>query len=218
MRRTIQCLLFCICSLAYGCTSVGSCGYASKDTVLAEQVALMMRLFEGQNEGKAPSSWTALETMFDRRLDAAFPHILPTRRYAFLKQPVAMPDPNEGVALIVGTRPFRDASPRATWYGGTSFEFQKLGRHVIYRQSDGVITHDYLPEGTIQEMFRVADASLPASDSEPERSWIRDARWGEAIGGGFVSAVAVLLGAGLIRLAKRSIANPKRGKPPQYNY
>ena len=162
-------------------------------------------IYSREHDGRSPSSWSDLQPYLDRPIDEAFRYITPTKRYAFLSQPLHLPPPHEGDLLIITRRPFHDGHLYTNWYGGISHGLREAGRYIIYRTPSGKFGTFYVEEAYVQQAFRGSEALLPPPDTEPERRHESEARWRSVLSWAALAVVPCLL---LARFIYRRFATP----------
>jgi hypothetical protein len=183
-------------SLAWGGTAEG---------VFADHMAFLASEYAKQNRGLAPSSWSELEAPLGRSLDQQFSYIKPTKRYAFLSQPLRLPPPHAGDLLVITRRPFRAARSYQTIFGSHD-GLRERGRYIMYRNKKGDFKASYVPETYVQEAFRGFESLLPAPDNEPLRAHELRARKRSIITWSVIALIAIaFLARRALRRALRSL-------------
>ncbi len=136
------------------------------------------------HEGRLPTSWEEWnEQMLQPgyvSIDERWRSILPTRRYAFLAQPVPLLPPYEGELIMTSRRPFRESNLGNGVSSLFSSPMKAPGRYLIYRQPSGEFHSHYATEEYVQSLFRGRESLLPTPDTEPmresevkaERAWL----------------------------------------------
>ena len=197
MKRAI----YVLCILLDASISAQAHRYGTPEGVFANGLAQNASFFAMEHEGRAPSSWADI---FNGTIDAAYWYITPTKRYAFLSQPLHLPPPHEGDLLIITRRPFRDSSP----YGLFGTGLREPGRYIIYRTSTGEFTSAYVDEAYVQRAFRGFESLLPTPDTEPMRRHEVEAR-DESIVIWCMAGIAVVF---LVLFFRRSTTRPNNDR------
>ena len=164
----ILCLLLAVSDVAHANS------YSTAEGSLARALARSAELYAVKH-GHAPKSWSDFDPYLKMPNDALYRNIAPTKRYAFLSQPLHLPPPHKGDLLIITRRPFRELG-RLYWPGVTIRSLREPGRYIIYRTSAGAFTSEYVSEAYVQQAFRGFESLLPTPDTEPERRHEREAR------------------------------------------
>jgi hypothetical protein len=136
-----------------------ACAYNvnSRDAQFTHEVVRYAQRFANEHDGYAPASLSDLEQDFGRPIDEAYPGITPTKRYAFLSQPLHLPPPHEGDLLIITRRPFRDTYLYKHWFRGVTQGLLEPGRFIIYRTGAGEFRASYVDESYVQNAFRASN-------------------------------------------------------------
>ena len=206
MNRTI----YALCIFLAASSAAQALSYSTAEGVFTHQLSTLAEIYSTQHEGHSPSSWSDLKPYLDRPIDDAFRYITPTKRYAFLTQPLHLPPPHEGDLLVITRRPFRDGRLYTNWYGGIGHGLREPGRYIIYRSSTGAFQASYVEEAYIQQAFRGSESLLPSPDTEPLRRHESEARWRSII----TWAVATLIAAAFLARSffRRSSTSPDNGR------
>ncbi len=165
MNRTI----YVLCILLAVSQAAQALSYSTAERTFAHHLSSYATIFSLQHEGRAPSSWADIETCIDRPIDGAYSYITPTKRYAFLSQPLHLPPPYDGDLLIITRRPFRDGRLYTNLLGGISHGLREPGRYIIFRRANGSFEAAYVDEAFVQRAFHGSESLLPTPDSEPMR-------------------------------------------------
>ncbi len=175
--RGLKCALYGLCFLVGASSTALALTIITAEGGFARHVSRFAGFYAKDNEGRSPSSWLDIEKYCNAPIDATYCDITPTKRYAFLSQPLSLPQPYGGELVIITRRPFRDGTHYTNWYGGISEGLRELGRYIIYRTSDGTFHSTYVDEAYVQKAFRGFESLLPEPDTEPlrKREWY--ARW-----------------------------------------
>ncbi len=142
---------------------------------MANQLAIAASIYAIQHDGLAPSSWDEIQPFFSKPIDEAYEHIAPTKRYAFLAQPLRLPPPVHFEVLLITRRPFRDITVSQGLFGLLD-GLSEPGRWIIYRRDDGGFAPVWMDEAYVREAFRGFESLLPAPDSGPLRRHEVEAR------------------------------------------
>ena len=161
--------LHVICLLLAASPAARGLSYSTVEGSFALQVALAAEAYSQEHGGRSPASWPDLEPYFSRPIDEEFRAVTPTKRYAFLPQPLPLPPPHDGDLLLITRRPFREMRLYTNWYGGGSQGLREPGRYIIYRTDSGEFEGSYVEEAYIQQAFNGSGSLLPSPDSEPLR-------------------------------------------------
>ena len=138
--------LHVICLLLAASPAARGLSYSTGEGSFVLQVALAAEAYSQEHGGRSPASWPDLEPYFGRPLDEEFRSVTPTRRYAFLPQPLHLPPPHDGDLLLITRRPFREMKLYTNWYGGSSQGLREPGRYIIYRTDSGEFEGTYVEE------------------------------------------------------------------------
>ena len=149
--------------------------YGTPDSGFCHNMVSFLRIYESQNEGRPPTTWTELDQTLSQPIDEIYYYLQPTKRYAFLSKPVVLLKPLEGKLVVMTRRPYRDTELYSGWFG-INRRLDKSGYRIIYKTPDGDFQTKFVAEDYIQEVFRRAKLLLPEPDNEPERSGVRDTR------------------------------------------
>ncbi len=167
-----------LCVLLALCQEVQALSYGTPEQGFAHSMTIALETYSRDHDGRTPGSWEDLEQYFtSRSIDETFYYILPTKRYAFLQQPVRLLPPHEGELIIVTRRPFRESRLYTSWYGRIREGLREPGRYIIYRSSTGSFDSRYVLEEYIQQVFRGQEDLLPTPDTERMRQHEGEARW-----------------------------------------
>lgn len=150
---------------------------------------------------EAPKTWEEMEVLFGVAMDEKFPHVIPTRRYAFVTNNVRLLD---GRILLVMRSPFRDVRLYTAWHGGVVHGLRERGRWVILQDAESVVRACYVQENAVVSAFAEAGIPLPTPDGLgewPHEEAHRHGRNTEVILGclGIGLVLAVLLARGVRR-------------------
>jgi hypothetical protein len=143
--------------------------YGTPEGGFASNLANAASTYASHHEGRAPSAWSDIEDHLARPIDEAFRYVTPTKRYAFLSQPLSLPPPHKGELLLITRRPFREISLHSGFFG-LSRSLREPGRYIIYRTQTGQFRSSYVNEPYVQQAFRGFESLLPTSDSEAMRT------------------------------------------------
>ena len=116
------------------------------------------------------TSWEELEKERAEPIDQTFPKISPTKRYAFLANPLKLTPPLDGELYIIARRPFPSTAELQP-------DYKSLGRYIIYRQGEK-IKSQWIKEEYIQVLFKDHISILPTPDNEPLRPEEIEAKYG----------------------------------------
>lgn len=139
-------------------------------------MATSLEVHTKEHEGRLPSSWESVRLPEGvSSFDEIFPDITPTKRYAFLPQPVTLIPPHEGELVMITRRSFREARHEP---GLFAVPFTEPSRYLIYRQPGGEFAALLVREEYVQAVFRGQESLLPVPDGEPLRTREARVRWG----------------------------------------
>jgi hypothetical protein len=175
--------------------------YGTPSSMAAQAMASNMD-YARESGRKAPQTWDEMDVLFARPVDEAFSYVLPTRRYAFVKNDVRI---GESRLLLVMRSPFRDVRLYTAWYGGIAHGVRERGRWVILQDSKSVIGARYVAEDLVTAAFAKAGVSLPTPDGLgewPHETEYRHSRNIKMVVGSVV--VSVVLAVVFLRLTERT--------------
>ena len=156
-------LVLCLMTLF---TTRTECGGSTSEARMAHDLAFFSRMYTEKHEGQQPTTWEDLQQSMNAPVDEVYHYILPTRRYAFLPQPVPLPGPDEGSVYLITRRPFREHQLRESFFDSP---MGPLRRYIICRDPSGVFFARIVTEEYVQRLFRDKPSLLPAPDTEPMR-------------------------------------------------
>src|SRR3989442_9032622 len=84
VKRTV----YALCVLLAISETLHALSYSTNEGSFAHQMALLAEVFAQEHDGRAPTSWPDFQPYLAVPIDEAFRYINPTKRYAFLSQPL----------------------------------------------------------------------------------------------------------------------------------
>ena len=202
---------FCgLCALLAASSSACALSYSTAEGTFAHHLAGYASIYAIQHGGRAPSSWADIETSLDQPIDGAYRHIAPTKRYAFLSQPIRLPPPHAGDLFIITRRPFRDSRLYQGFFG-ISRGLREPGRYIIYRTPNSEFRASYVDEAYVQQAFRGFESLLPVPDSEPLRRHEVEARWRSILTWSIAAIAAAFIARRVFRRSSTPSHNARNG-------
>lgn len=128
--------------------------YGTPDSGFCHNMVSFLRIYESQNEGRPPTTWTELDQTLSQPIDEIYYYLQPTKRYAFLSKPVVLLKPLEGKLVVMTRRPYRDTELYSGWFG-INRRLDKSGYRIIYKTPDGDFFKQNLLRKTIFKRFFV---------------------------------------------------------------
>jgi len=185
--------------------------WTSKGTPEAEallDVRVRIKVFELEKK-RLPESWKELDGISGKPLDQAFPLVLPSRRYELFSPPLELRI-NEGRSMhvvAITRKPMWETTREGNM--GRTLALKGPGRYVLHRQQNGDWRAEWFPETTIQRLWPSTDRALPVPDQEPERPWVKAARWQILMKRAGIGAAVILIAAWIVvRLRERRRTAP----------
>lgn len=134
------------------------------------------KFFESEKK-RLPESWKELEEAWGKPFDEVFPHVLPTRRYAFYSPPLILKihEKRSMQVVAITRKPMWETTRKGNM--GRTIALKGPGRYVLLHrdQKDGFFI-EWFDEPTIQRLWPSTGQALPIPDNEPEREWVKKAR------------------------------------------
>ena len=201
-RNPVKATIYALCAYLLTLQAAHALSYSTPEGSFASQVATFTHIYVKDHGGHLPTSWTDFQQYLGGTVDEVYHYISPSKRYAFLSQPLPLPPPYYGADLLVITRrPFRDSRLYQGFFG-INRGLREPGRYIIYRRRTGEFGASYVEESYVQQAFRGSEFLLPMPDSEPERPHerkAREARWRSIITWTLVAlVVAVVLATSIL--------------------
>jgi hypothetical protein len=165
MKRLIR--IFCLMLLTAGVSHALT--EMTEEDSFAISLELAAHELADANSGKSPSTWEEFQPYFSKAIDEVFPHILPTKRYAFLETPIRLRADSDVEILIIARKPIRKSHSYRNWFGSRSRKWGEPGRYALTRSMSEGFMRQWLSEIAVQRIFRDANTTLPEPDNEPNR-------------------------------------------------
>ena len=129
----------------------------------ASQIARGFNIFRDV-QGMEPETWAEIESVFSHPLNELNKEIQPTTRYAFLDEPLEIPDSNETI-VILSRSPAHDQYKMRGIFGPIISSLpSSLERYAIVILEDGEAYRISYPETQIQKIFLETGMALPSPD------------------------------------------------------
>lgn len=123
-----------------------------------------------QEHGTLPQNWDEITRYLDGTdIDELFPYVQPSKRYAFVSEPVqiSLRDHTKAKIAMMMRSSFRDLKVSGEFPGFRLKGLTKPGRYLILQSENGDMRARFVLETDIRKTFREAGIKLPKLDSLP---------------------------------------------------
>ncbi len=142
--------------------------YSTATGSTATNIQLSMEYFQKEH-GRLPISWDEVARYLDGSdIDEIFPYVQPSKRFAFLTEPVpyTLWGSKKVQIIMIMRSPFRD-SKLSMGIFGIRKGLRDKGRYAIYQGPDGGLGSGYIYEDKVIASFKAAGVVLPTLDDLP---------------------------------------------------
>ena len=173
IRRPLLLVLFLLFALV---SSAGAWTSRTPESSALGDLKSLIKFFESENK-RLPESWKELEDLSGKPLDQSYPLVLPTLRYELFSPPLELRiNASRSMHVLAITRkPMWETTREGNM--GRTLALKGPGRYLLHRQQNGDWRAEWFPETTIQRLWPSTGRALPVEDQEPERPWVKAARW-----------------------------------------
>jgi hypothetical protein len=190
-RRPLLLVLFLLLALVF---PAGAWTSRTAEASALGNIGSFIKFFESEKK-RLPVSWKELDEFWGKPLDQEFPLVLPTRRYELFSPPLELRlHERRSLHVVAITRkPMWETTRKGSM--GRTTALKGPGRYVLHREEDGGFRYQWFDESEIQGLWPSTGQALPVPDQEPERSWVKAARWQIMMKRVGIGAVVVLIAA-----------------------
>jgi len=173
VRRSLLPVLLLFVTLVTPAQAWTSKGTPEASALLS--VRIQIQVFESEKK-RLPESWKELDDFSGKSFDQLYPEALPTIRYELFSPPPSLRLGGRSVQVIAMTRkPMWETTRTGTM--GRTLALKGPGRYIVRRTENGNFTSEWFTETAIQRLWPSTGRALPVPDDEPERPWVKSARW-----------------------------------------
>ena len=130
-----------------------------------------------EEHGQLPDNWEEITMYMDGSdIDQLFPYVIPSKRFAFVTEPVYITYHNDSkarVVMLMRSR-MRDIRLSQLFMGIRKIGLTRPGRYLILQYENGDTGVRFVHEPDVRKTFRDAGVALPTADNLPPFPHVRE--------------------------------------------